>query len=48
VYRLKLTFKRFIATLNEARFLSQGEISFPHKQSAFVKLARDNFEAPEL
>ena len=41
-------YARFISTLNEAGFLSQGEITFPHKQSAFVKLTRDNFEAPEL
>jgi len=39
---------RFISTLNEAGFLNQGEITFPHKQSAFVKLTRDSFEAPEL
>jgi hypothetical protein len=41
-------YHRFISTLNEAGFLSQGEITFPHKQSTFVKLTRDNFGAPEL
>ena len=41
-------YARFISTLNEAGFLNQGEITFPHKQSAFVKLTRDSFEAPEL
>jgi len=40
--------ERFISTLNEAGFLKEGEITFPHKQSAFVKLSRDNFEAPLL
>jgi len=39
---------RFISTLNEAGFLKQGEVTFPHKQSALVKLTRDNFEAPQL
>lgn len=39
---------RFISTLNEAGFLTEGEVAFPHKQSAFVKLRRDNFEAPAL
>jgi hypothetical protein len=40
--------ERFISTLNEAGYLKEGEITFPHKQSAFVKLRRENFEAPEL
>lgn len=39
---------RFITTLNEAGFLKEGEINFPHKRSAFVKLRRENFESPEL
>jgi len=39
---------RFISTLNEAGFLTEGEVTFPHKQSAFVKLRRENFEAPAL
>lgn len=40
--------ERFISTLNEAGFLTEGEVTFPHKQSAFVKLRRDNFEGPVL
>lgn len=39
---------RFISTLNEAGFLKEGEVTFPHKQSAFVKLRRENFGAPFL
>jgi N5-hydroxyornithine acetyltransferase len=39
---------RFISTLNETGFLKEGEIAFPHKQSAFMKLRRDYFESPEL
>lgn len=40
--------ERFISHLNEAGFLKEKEITFPHKQSAFVKLRRENFEAPSL
>jgi len=40
--------QRFISTLNEVCYLKEGEVTFPHKQSAFVKLKRENFEAPEL
>ncbi|KUJ15169.1 siderophore biosynthesis protein-like protein [Mollisia scopiformis] len=40
--------ERFISHLNEAGFLKEGEITFPHKQSAFVKLRRENFETPSL
>lgn len=40
--------ERFISHLNEAGFLKEREITFPHKQSAFVKLRRENFEAPAL
>lgn len=39
---------RFISHLNEAGYLKEREITFPHKQSAFVKLRRENFETPEL
>jgi hypothetical protein len=39
---------RFISHLHEAGFLKEKEITFPHKQSAFVKLRRENFEAPTL
>lgn len=40
--------ERFISHLHEAGFLKEREITFPHKQSAFVKLRRENFEAPAL
>ncbi|EKD17741.1 uncharacterized protein L3040_008073 [Drepanopeziza brunnea f. sp. 'multigermtubi'] len=40
--------ERFISLLNNAGFLKEGEVTFPHKQSAFVKLRRENFEAPFL
>ncbi|TVY81613.1 N(6)-hydroxylysine O-acetyltransferase [Lachnellula suecica] len=40
--------EKFIAYLGEAGFLKEKEITFPHKQSAFVKLRRENFEAPAL
>ncbi len=39
---------RFISHLNEAGFLKEKEVTFPHKQSAFVKLRRENFDAPYL
>lgn len=45
---LMLISSRFISHLNEAGFLKEREITFPHKQSAFVKLRRENFEAPSL
>ncbi|KAH6673119.1 siderophore biosynthesis protein-like protein [Halenospora varia] len=38
--------ERFIAHLHDTGFLKEREITFPHKQSAFVKLRRENFEAP--
>ncbi|TVY41441.1 N(6)-hydroxylysine O-acetyltransferase [Lachnellula subtilissima] len=40
--------ERFISLLNDAGYLKEREITFPHKQSAFVKLRRENFEAPAL
>ncbi|KAL2070014.1 hypothetical protein VTL71DRAFT_14694 [Oculimacula yallundae] len=40
--------ERFISHLNESGFLKEGEVTFPHKQSAFVKLRRENFEAPAI
>ncbi|KAH8819938.1 siderophore biosynthesis protein-like protein [Xylogone sp. PMI_703] len=39
---------KFISHLNSAGFLKEGEVTFPHKQSAFVKLRRESFEAPAL
>jgi len=40
--------ERFISHLIEAGFVKEREISFPHKQSAFLRLRRENFEAPVL
>jgi hypothetical protein len=39
---------RFISHLQDAGYLKEREITFPHKQSAFMKLRRENFEAPTL
>ncbi|KAH8600907.1 siderophore biosynthesis protein-like protein [Bisporella sp. PMI_857] len=39
---------RFISTLSESGFLKEGEITFPHKQSAFMSLRREIFEGPAL
>ncbi|KAK6612496.1 hypothetical protein H4I96_01709 [Botrytis cinerea] len=38
--------ERFISHLQEAGFVKEREITFPHKQSAFMKLRRECFEAP--
>ncbi|RDL41137.1 uncharacterized protein BP5553_01116 [Venustampulla echinocandica] len=40
--------ERFISHLHESGYLKEKEVTFPHKQSAFVKLRRENFEAPIL
>ncbi|TGO91411.1 hypothetical protein BPOR_0028g00030 [Botrytis porri] len=40
--------ERFISHLQEAGFVKEREITFPHKQSAFMKLRRECFEAPAL
>ncbi|KAH7346896.1 siderophore biosynthesis protein-like protein [Rhexocercosporidium sp. MPI-PUGE-AT-0058] len=40
--------ERFISHLNESGFLKEAEVTFPHKQSAFVKLRRENFESPAI
>jgi RimJ/RimL family protein N-acetyltransferase len=40
--------ERFISYLAEAGYVKEGEITFSHKQSAFMKLKRENFEAPML
>lgn len=39
---------RFIGYLRDCGFYKQGEVSFPHKQSAIMKLDRESWEAPEL
>ncbi|APA09468.1 hypothetical protein sscle_05g042380 [Sclerotinia sclerotiorum 1980 UF-70] len=40
--------ERFISHLKEAGFVKEREITFPHKQAAFMKLRRECFEAPAL
>ncbi|ESZ98125.1 hypothetical protein SBOR_1504 [Sclerotinia borealis F-4128] len=40
--------ERFISHLQEAGFVKEREITFPHKQSAFMKLRRECFEAPTV
>lgn len=40
--------ERFIKYLFEAGFWKQGEVAFPHKQSAVMKIDRDSWEAPAL
>ncbi|KAJ5678751.1 hypothetical protein N7462_006995 [Penicillium macrosclerotiorum] len=39
---------KFINYLQEAGFFKEGEVSFPHKQSAVMKLKREYWEAPAL
>ncbi|KIV97556.1 hypothetical protein PV10_01293 [Exophiala mesophila] len=39
---------KFIDYLKDTGFYKQGEVSFPHKQSAVMKLDRESWEAPEL
>ncbi|RDW65014.1 hypothetical protein BP6252_10665 [Coleophoma cylindrospora] len=40
--------ERFISLLADAGFQKEREVTFPHKQSAFVKLRRENFQSPAL
>ncbi|KAI1934161.1 hypothetical protein LOZ58_005228 [Ophidiomyces ophidiicola] len=39
---------RFISNLQEAGFYKEGEVTFPHKQAAVMKISRDNWEVPAL
>ncbi|KIW41105.1 uncharacterized protein PV06_06694 [Exophiala oligosperma] len=39
---------KFINYLREGGFYKQGEVSFPHKQSAIMKIDRESWESPEL
>ncbi|KAN0071464.1 Acyl-CoA N-acyltransferase [Elaphomyces granulatus] len=39
---------KFINYLQDAGFYKEGEVSFPHKQSAVMKIKRDYWEAPAL
>ncbi|PGH19845.1 hypothetical protein AJ80_03762 [Polytolypa hystricis UAMH7299] len=40
--------ERFISHLQKAGFSKQGEVTFPHKQSALMTISRDSWEAPVL
>lgn len=39
---------RFIGYLRDAGFYKEGEVTFPHKQSAVMKIKRDSWEAPAI
>ncbi|KAK2771371.1 hypothetical protein FQN52_005508 [Onygenales sp. PD_12] len=39
---------KFINYLQAAGFFKDGEVTFPHKQSAVMKIRRENWEAPAL
>ncbi|KAL4798078.1 acyl-CoA N-acyltransferase [Aspergillus venezuelensis] len=39
---------KIITYLQQAGFLKDGEVTFPHKQSALMKIRRDNWEAPSI
>lgn len=39
---------RIIEYLQKTGFYKEGEVSFPHKQSAVMKTERDFWEAPAL
>lgn len=43
-----LTLSRLISYLQEVGFYKEGEVSFPHKQSAVMKIKREYWEAPAL
>lgn len=47
-WKWELTGNRFISHLQSVGYMKEKEITFPHKQSAFMKLRRENFEAPAL
>lgn len=42
------TVARFIQHLQHGGFVGEKEISFPHKQSWFGRLRRENWEGPSL
>lgn len=44
--RVVLTLSRLIGYLKDVGFYKQGEVAFPHKQSAVMKLDRESWEAP--
>jgi hypothetical protein len=39
---------RFISHLQKAGFYKESEVTFPHKQSAVMKIKREAWEAPVL
>ena len=39
---------RFINYLQKAGFYKEGEVNFPHKRSAVMKIKREFWEAPAL
>ena len=41
-------FHRLISYLKDAGFYKQSEVTFPHKQSAVMKIDRESWEAPTL
>ncbi|PGH16987.1 hypothetical protein AJ79_01371 [Helicocarpus griseus UAMH5409] len=40
--------KKFISYLHDVGFCKEGEVTFPHKQSALMRIRRENWEAPIL
>ena len=39
---------RFINYLKDNGFYKQGEVAFPHKQSAVMKIDRESWTAPAI
>lgn len=46
--RLSLLLCRLIGYLKSSGFYKQSEVTFPHKQSAVMKIDRESWEAPTL
>ncbi|KMU77672.1 aerobactin siderophore biosynthesis protein iucB [Coccidioides immitis H538.4] len=40
--------ERLISSLHTAGFYKDGEVAFPHKQAAVMRMKRDNWEAPVI
>jgi hypothetical protein len=43
-----LTSRRLINYLQKAGFYKEGEVSFPHKHSAIMRIKREYWESPAL
>lgn len=43
-----LTVARVIGYLQQNGFYKEGEVTFPHKQSAVMKIKRDSWECPAI